>query len=323
MLDERDMDFGEIRIGVTTTLVRVADQRGGQGDRAAPSADRAHRRVARGDAALAVDAASDSRHPERPDPPGTRRAGRHARPARSRSSGTWAARSRRSARSCRRSVAEPKEISRRARSSQVRNRPRVGHGQPRGRGRAVLAARRVDLQQHADGRVLPTLASRSDQRLAMPPTIPCGSWSSGRWRAASRRGRSRLPRRLRSERIPAERLLMMPRDRGHGRPFSWRDARGAQHRVSESGALDAELLAQARGARPPDGRRGARGEEPAQRDDDSPRAAEAEARTPAASRSPGIGPEASGYPSPPDVTKHVDIIGKEIRRLDEVRRTDS
>ncbi len=114
-----------------------------------------------------------------------------------------------------------------------------------------------------------------------------------------------------------------PRDRRRRRPFPGRDAGGQKHRVLESGAIDAELLAQARGPGPPDGRSCARGEESAQRDDDSPRAAEAETRASAGSRrrrSRGSRLPASGYgfSSPPDVTKHVDIISKEIRRLDEV-----
>ena len=54
-----------------------------------------------------------------------------------------------------------------------------------------------------------------------------------------------------------------------------RHADRAQRRVSERGAVDGPLLAQAGGARPAVGRRRARGEEPAERDDDPSRAAAA------------------------------------------------
>ena len=89
---------------------------------------------------------------------------------------------------------------------------------------------------------------------------------------------------LRPAPTPPSACCVTPRDRGHRRPLPRRDARRAQHRVPEPGAFHAELLAQAGGARPADGGRRARGEEPAERDDDSPRAAEAEARR--GSRSP-------------------------------------
>ncbi len=63
----------------------------------------------------------------------------------------------------------------------------------------------------------------------------------------------------------------------HRGPLSGRHARGAQSRLPQSSAVDAQLLAEARRPQPADGRRGARGQEPAQRDDDSPGVAEAEA----------------------------------------------
>ena len=66
------------------------------------------------------------------------------------------------------------------------------------------------------------------------------------------------------------------RDRARRSPFPRRDARGAQPRVSRAGAVDAALLAQARVAQPSAGGRRARGEESAERDDDPPRAAQAE-----------------------------------------------
>jgi hypothetical protein len=73
-------------------------------------------------------------------------------------------------------------------------------------------------------------------------------------------------------------------------------------------------------ARPPDGGRCARGQA-AQRDDDPPRA-QASWRSnrrslPRARRTMERIAD-PGYVSPPDVAKHVDIISKEIRRLDDV-----
>ena len=106
------------------------------------------------------------------------------------------------------------------------------------------------------------------------------------------------------------------RDRGHGRAIPGRDARRAQSRLPEPRALHAQLLAQAGGARPVDGRRCPRGEEPAQRDDHPPRATEAEARGGAASRSPSRPAPADGATS--ISTKHVTIIADEIQRLDQV-----
>ena len=63
------------------------------------------------------------------------------------------------------------------------------------------------------------------------------------------------------------------RHHGHERRARRRAARLAQPRAPVPHAVHARLLAQAGGARPADGRDRARGEEPAQRDDDSPRAA--------------------------------------------------
>ena len=76
-----------------------------------------------------------------------------------------------------------------------------------------------------------------------------------------------------SARAPAP----VPCDRGRARQVPRRDARRAQPRIPQPRPHDAQLFAEAGRARPPDGRRRARGEEPAQRDDDSPRAPEAEA----------------------------------------------
>ena len=57
--------------------------------------------------------------------------------------------------------------------------------------------------------------------------------------------------------------------------------------VPEPGALDPHATREARGARPADGGRGARGQEPAERDDDSPRAAAAASWRAAAARCRG------------------------------------
>ncbi len=75
--------------------------------------------------------------------------------------------------------------------------------------------------------------------------------------------------------IPGRRRAAGPRASGGGRRrrAARRHAGLAQSVVPERGGIDAELLAQAGGARPPVGRHRPRGEEPAQRDDDSPRAA--------------------------------------------------
>ena len=93
--------------------------------------------------------------------------------------------------------------------------------------------------------------------------------------------------------------------------------------VPEPGAVDAELLAQAGGARPADGRRRARGEEPAQRDDDSPRAAASRSSSRQLAAA-GDAPVAAATARPlvgagPDVDASTSTSSaSEIRRLDEV-----
>ena len=100
--------------------------------------------------------------------------------------------------------------------------------------------------------------------------------------------------------------------------------------LHEPGALDAQLLAQARRARPADGRRRARGEEPAQRDDDPSRAAEEQSwrgRSRAGCRRRRAPAIAASRPSRRrDLGKHVDIIAQRDpaarpgpQRLPEVR----
>ncbi len=102
---------------------------GGTADRAAHLDDRR-------DAARAVDAASDSRHPERPEPPRTRRARRHAR-----SAGAGVQGPRQLVRSRQRAAGSAMPLA--SRLSVGGDRLRVGDGEPRGRGGAVLAGGRA------------------------------------------------------------------------------------------------------------------------------------------------------------------------------------
>ena len=150
-------------------------------------------------------------------------------------------------------------------------------------------------------------------------TIRCGSWSSARSRAASSQGPVSIALGAQGDGDPepAERLLMCHAIEDTGRALPRGDAGGAQPRVPEPRPLDPELLAQACRTRAADGRRGARGEESAERDDDPPRAAQAEARRRAASRSPCRTPS-GGIEQISTSTKHVKVIADEIRRLDQV-----
>ena len=180
-----DQEFGEIRIGVSTTARAQRVRKAVWGD--ARRRPRRPRRVVAGrDAALAVDAASDPRDPERAVAPRARRAGRHSSIWRSRNSATSGARSTRSARSCPRSVAARRSATGGVR--QGRNRPRVGHGQPRGCGGAVFAPRRADFLQQVDER-----AAARERSTRCRPTARSGRSSNGRWPAGNRRGRSRSP----------------------------------------------------------------------------------------------------------------------------------
>ena len=108
------------------------------------------------------------------------------------------------------------------------------------------------------------------------------------------------------------------RHRGHERPVPGRHARARNIWLPEPGALDAELLAQAGRARPADGRRRARGEESAQRDDDSSRAAEAEADGSARGRH-ACRPGRRGESGRASISRSTSTSSSsEIRRLDEV-----
>jgi PAS domain-containing protein len=95
--------------------------------------------------------------------------------------------------------------------------------------------------------------------------LAAGPVSAGGWQ---RIRRPRDGRRARGDGLPRERRRRAP---------DLRPARRAGCRGARPRAVDAELLAQARRPRPAVGRRRARGEEPAQRDDDPPRTARVEA----------------------------------------------
>ncbi len=110
---------------------------GADGDRGAGNLD------GRGDGARAVDAASDPRHPERPQPPWPWRARRHARPAGAGIQGP------RQLVRCRERPAFCDPITGDVLGT---DRLRVGDGEPRGCDGALLAAGRADLQQLRDAR---------------------------------------------------------------------------------------------------------------------------------------------------------------------------
>ena len=93
-----DKPFGAIRVGISTLLV-ANEIRDRPPPRRLDRADRAGPLHFRRDAARAMDAAADSRDPERPEPAGSWRAGRRARSARATSFAISGPRSKRSARS--------------------------------------------------------------------------------------------------------------------------------------------------------------------------------------------------------------------------------
>ena len=195
-----DQDFGTIRIGVSTLLVRSELR---QALKTAPQTvllallDL----LARRDAPRAVDAASDPRDPERPHATRSRRAGRAARSAGSRSSAIWAAPSRPSAPSCR---------------AVRRERPLAAS--PAADFESVVMDNLEDAVAlfTPDGElifsnpamtVLPQFASAETRRLDdwRRPTIPSGSSSSRRWPRTNPRAPSpsRWPRRSRSRTRPS------------------------------------------------------------------------------------------------------------------------
>ena len=141
----------------------------------------------------------------------------------------------------------------------------------------VNPTRRAAVREPRDARAA---AGRGGRRVARTTLVAGRSSAAAAVRADARRAGSRAGRcRRRSVRRRAgERLILTPPDqRSEGRAGRHHADR-AQPRVPEPGAVDDALLAEARGARPAVGRRGARGEESAERDDDSPRAAAAAVR---------------------------------------------
>ena len=129
-----------------------------------------------------------------------------------------------------------------------------------------------------------------------PRRIRHASWCRARWRPVIPPVRSRLPPRGRLRPTPSaelnlnalhaatepdpdsERLLMCHAIEDTAAPLPRGDARGAERRLPEPGALDAELFAEGRGDRAAARRRRARGEESAECDDHPSRAAQAEGR---------------------------------------------
>ena len=187
----------------------------------------------------------------------------------------------------------------------------------------------------------PTAAGRRDRpRAARPaarrPPVPhARRGDAGDARARAVRCRSGIRRRD-GTRAPRRRGRAAGDDArgvGNRRRARRRAAGGAQSRVSLADAVDDRVFAQAGGARAADRRHRPRGEESAERDDDSPRAAADEdpqrrdGRRTGAAAGAGHGGHAwrvsrriaaSPLPCRQGVLEHVEIIESEIRRLDEV-----
>ena len=279
-------EFGSIRVGVSTASSRRtqhadadAAHHGGRGHRA---------RVVRRDAAGADHAAADPRHPERPGAPRPRRTRRERRSARRRRTGGA------------RRLVQGRERAARRRSHGA-GRPardaRVGRRDPRGRRRA--RSDRTASLLFANPAMRPALG---DTNATIDQTAAAEAIRTA-WPSTTALDTARVARRPRPCRCPAagERLLLTHVGRGRGRRHRRRHARRAQPHLSQPGRVDAQLLAQARGARPALGRHRARSEESAQRHDDSPRAAEDAARGCARARS-----------------STSSVIAAQVRRLDEV-----
>src|SRR5262249_42181790 len=157
----------------------------------------------------------------------------------------------------------------------------MGEGHPEAGGVFVLPGGEVVFPKKVDERAAASGAGSAARR--QPGQKICRAHVGGAEVAGANldcRARS-----CRYRRAPADDT----RDRGHGRTFSRRDAGGEEHWVLKSGAVDAELFPKAGCARSTHGRRRARSEEPAERDDDSPRAAEAEACASTGNRRGGAG----------------------------------
>ena len=214
------------------------------------------------DAAGAAAAAADSRHPQRAD---AARQGRVRRPAGSRrsrtSSASSAPSSTPSASSCRRTdrrwPARSRTWSRRSSSSRTRSRSST---------RAASCCSRTP----RCARCCRTAAPGASLDALLPPDHPLRRLSEQTLRQPAV-ARPAVGGVRRQRRAPGDDARDQRSEGRAGRHHADR----AQPRVPEPGAVDGALLAEAGGARPPVGRRGARGEEPAERDDDSPRAAAA------------------------------------------------
>ena len=124
-------------------------------------------------------------------------------------------------------------------------------------------------------------ARRSRPCRSLPRTIPSGNWSNARSPDGSPPGPSRCRSGRRQKRIRKRRNICSCATRSTMRRDGFIGAMVVARNLGlpHPGPHDAQLFAQARRARPPDGRRRARGEESAQRDDHPPRAAQAEARS--------------------------------------------
>ena len=253
-----DREIGSIRIGVSTLLIRQ-NLNGSLGPGAGDRAHRPRALGARRHAARAAPAAPHPCDPQRVDAPRQRRVRRAAEP--------HAARRVRRARHVlqrgqRTAVGGPLADGRAGRE------PRVGGRAARGRRRDRQRARRDAVREPRD----PDAAAGGCARRVARRVAAAGSSAPPALRADAGQPAVARPALggVRRQRRAARDDARHQRPEGRSR----RDhADRAQPRVLERGAVDGAVLAEARRARAPVCRRGARGEEPAERDDDPPRAA--------------------------------------------------
>ena len=203
--------------------------------------------------------------------------------------------------------------------------PRVGGRAPRGRGRDRQPRRAAAVRESRDA----SADSRRGGRRVARARSSAGSSAAAAVGADAGQPAVARPDLGVALSVPAgepgERLLLTHPVNDAKGELVGDHADRAQSRVSEPGAVDGAVLAQARRARTPVGRRRARGEEPAERDDDSPRAAAAAGRAAGAGRPSrrraGVSAAVAAEAPPrriPRRSQHVDVIAGEIRRLDEV-----
>ena len=274
-----DTDFGSIRIGVSTLLVRQ-DLDASLGPAIVTAGAGAGRGGHRRDAARAAAAAADSRHSQRPHPPWHAASWACASiSARTTSSASSARSSTPSARSCRRTDRRwPGQVAN-LESAVQHLEDAVAIVNPRGEllfanpaMRALLPGRGARHVARAAGRRQPSAARtvRADAR--QPRLLRAGVGDL-----------SRFARRIaRADDHDA-------RDQRPDRRSGGGDAGRPRPQLSEPGPVDDSLLAEAGRARPPVGRRGARSQESAERDDDSSRAAAAAVRCPRVGRAAAAG----------------------------------